>query len=59
LTVNTAIYSEYVDGTESNVVNGILTVVSVMNVNSYNVSVANANTIPVGTYTGNVYVGRV
>lgn len=58
-TVNTAIYSEYVDGTEANVVNGILTVVSVMNVNSYNVSVANANTIPVGTYTGNVYVGRV
>lgn len=58
-TVNTAIYSEYVDGTESNVVNGILTVVSVMNVNSYNVSVANANTIPIGTYSGNVYVGRV
>lgn len=55
--VNNKIYSEYVDGTESNVVNGILTVVSVANVNSYNVSVANSSTIPVGTYSGNVYVG--
>lgn len=54
--VNNKIFSEYVDGTEANVVNGILTVVSVANVNSYNVAVANANTIPVGTYTGNVHV---
>lgn len=55
--VNNKIYSEYVDGTESNVVNGILTVVSVANVNTYNVTVANVSTIPVGTYSGNVYVG--
>lgn len=55
--VNNKIYSEYSDGTTSNIVNGILTVVSVANVNTYNVTVANVNTIPVGTYSGNVYVG--
>ena len=57
--VNNKIYSEYVDGTESNVVNGILTVVSVANVNTYNVSVTNVSTMPVGSYSGNVYVALV
>jgi len=53
--VNTTIYSEYVDGPEANQVNGILTIISVMDANSYNVGAINTSTLISGT--GNVHVG--
>lgn len=57
LVANDQIYSEYYDGPETNVVNGILTVANVINANSYIVRLLSGNVSNAISGTGNVHAG--